>query len=230
MESRERFFETKTQTSQDEEDIQAIIRLLDGDTADLIIRTATVEDAPKLLAIYAPYVTETAVTFEYDIPTEEDFAGRIRHILQKYPYFVAEQNGEILGYAYAGAFRQRAAYGWAVETSIYIRKDRRKSGLGRALYEALEKALQCQNVLNVYACITCSEEEDPYVTRNSIQFHEHMGYEMVGEFSKCGYKFDRWYSVVWMVKYLGEHTQMPKPVVPYLENRDENCYGVSPSQ
>ena len=166
--------------------------------SEVKLRVATVSDAAELLKIYAPYVTDTAITFEYDVPTLEDFEGRIAHTLEKYPYFVAELNGEIVGYAYASAFHPRAAYGWAAETSIYVRRDMKRMGLGRTLYDALETALKAQGVLNLNACIACPDVDDEYLTRNSISFHAHLGYSMVGEFHNCGYKFGRWYNMVWM--------------------------------
>lgn len=185
------------------------------------IRAAKPEDAKALLAIYAPYVTETAVTFEYEIPTLEEFEGRICHTLEKYPYLVAEEDGEIIGYAYAGVFKGRPAYDWSAETSIYLRWDRRKKGVGRKLYEALEQALVLQNILNVNACITYIEKEDEYVTKNSAQFHEHMGYRLVGKFHACGYKFGRWYDMIWMEKHLGEHTAHPAAVKSFPDIRGQ---------
>lgn len=176
------------------------------------IRTAEPEDAAKLLEIYAPYVRETAVTYEYTVPSREEFASRIRRTMEKYPYLVAEQDGEILGYAYAGAFHPRAAYAWDAEMSIYIKKDRKRSGIGKALYETLEKILAEQNILNVYACIACPEKEDEYLTKDSIRFHERMGYRIVGEFPECAYKFGRWYGMVWMEKRIGERTADPAEV------------------
>lgn len=176
------------------------------------IRTARPEDAIELLEIYAPYVRETAVTYEYTVPSKEEFASRIRHTMVKYPYLVAEKDGEILGYAYAGAFHPRAAYAWDAEMSIYIKKDRKRSGIGKTLYEALEKLLAEQNILNVYACIACPEEEDEYLTKDSIRFHERMGYRIVGEFRECAYKFGRWYGMVWMEKRIGKRTADPAEV------------------
>ena len=179
---------------------------------EIRIRTAKPEDAAELLEIYAPYVSGTAVTYEYTVPSQEEFASRIRHTMEKYPYLVAEQNGEILGYAYAGAFHPRAAYAWDVEMSIYIKKDRKRSGIGKVLYETLEKILAEQNILNVYACIACPEKEDEYLTKDSIRFHERMGYRIVGEFRECAYKFGRWYGMVWMEKRIGERTADPEKV------------------
>lgn len=192
--------------------------------SEVKLRAATVSDAAELLKIYAPYVTDTAITFEYDVPTLEDFKERIAHTLEKYPYFVAELNGEIVGYAYASAFHPRAAYGWASETSIYVRRDMKRMGLGRTLYDALETALKAQGVLNLNACIACPDVDDEYLTRNSISFHAHLGYSMVGEFHNCGYKFGRWYNMVWMEKMLGEHVDDQPPVKRFDEVRAELGY------
>ena len=117
------------------------------------IRIATPADAESLLKIYAPYVTETAITFEYDVPSVSDFAQRIANTLLKYPYLVAQQNEQILGYAYAGCFHARAAYDWAVETSIYVDRRSKGKGVGGRLYGALENALKGQGFLNMNACI-----------------------------------------------------------------------------
>ena len=182
---------------------------------DLRIRVAKPEDAEELLDIYAPYVTGTAITFEYEVPSVEEFRARITHVLEKYPYLVAEADGAVIGYAYAGAFKERAAYDWAVETSIYLRKDKKKHGVGRKLYEALEQALNMQHILNVNACIAYPEEEDEHLNADSVRFHKKMGYSMVGEFHRCGYKFGTWYNMVWMEKLLGEHLKEPLPVIPF---------------
>ena len=183
----------------------------------LQIRIATVEDSAALLKIYKPYVEKTAITFEYEVPSLEEFSGRIENILKKYPVLVAECEDEILGYAYAGAFQSRAAYAWAVETSIYIREDSRKFGIGRLLYEELENLLQKQNIVNVNACIAYPEEEDAYLTKDSVKFHDKMGYRMVGEFRQCGYKFNHWYNMVWMEKHIGEHKKDQPPVIEFRE-------------
>ena len=184
------------------------------------IRVAKIEDAEELLAIYAPYVKNTAISFEYDVPSLEEFQGRMKNILQKYPYLVAERDGEIVGYTYASVFKQRAAYDWDVETTIYVKQDDRKTGIGRQLYAALEEALSRQNILNLNACIGYPETEDAYLTKNSVQFHEHLGFRMVGEFRKCGYKFNRWYNMVWMEKHIGDHVDNPYPVKTFDEIKE----------
>ena len=178
----------------------------------LIIRSAVPEDAPALLAIYAPYVETTAITFEYEVPTVEEFRRRIEKTLTFYPYLVAEEEGTILGYAYAGAFHERAAYAWGVEVSIYVVQNARGRGLGRALYAELERLLKEMGILNLNASIAYPEQEDEHLTCASIHFHRRMGYEWVGQFRNCGYKFGRWYHMVWMEKIIGEHVSPQPPV------------------
>lgn len=185
------------------------------------IRVATEEDAEELLQIYRPYVEETVITFEYEVPSAEEFRQRITHTLEKYPYLVAEKEGRIVGYAYASAFKERAAYDWAVETTIYLAKGSRKKGIGRNIYNALEDALRMQHILNLNACIGYPEVEDEYLTKNSADFHAHLGYRLVGEFKQCGYKFGRWYNMVWMEKMTGEHGEKPEPVIPFPEVVEE---------
>ena len=187
---------------------------------NVVIRVAAVEDAEKLLQIYAPYVINTAITFEYEVPTIQEFRKRICHILKRYPYLVAEKNGELLGFAYASAFHERAAYDWAVETSIYICMNRRKMGIGRKLYDCLEKLLKEQGILNLNACIAYPRSEDEYLTKNSVEFHSHLGYRLVGEFYQCGYKFNRWYNMVWMEKQIGEHVSNQPAVKSFEDIRD----------
>lgn len=180
---------------------------------DVVIRAARVSDAQSLLEIYAPYVRNTAITFEYEVPKPTDFRKRIENTLKKYPYIVAEADGEILGYAYTGAFKERAAYDWSAEVSIYVKKDKRGLGIGGKLYAALEEISRAQHILNLNACIAYADTEDEYLTNDSVTFHSHMGYKMVGKFHQCGYKFGKWYDMVWMEKMIGEHPANPAPVI-----------------
>ena len=161
------------------------------------IRVASTEDAGELLEIYKPYVEHTAITFEYEVPDIEEFTNRIKHTKVTYPYLVAEYQGKIMGYAYAGAFKERA--------------------VGSLLYERLEEILKKQGILNVNACIAYPQEEDPYLTKDSVLFHEKFGYSMVGKFHACGYKFNRWYDMVWMEKMIGEHLEKQPPIIPFSE-------------
>lgn len=183
--------------------------------AKILVRRATLADAAGILQIYGYYVENTAVTFEYDVPSLDAFRQRIAKTLHKYPYLVACIDGRIVGYAYAGAFVGRAAYDWSAEVSIYVDKDRKGSSIGRKLYGALERALSEMGVLNLYACIAYPEKEDEYLTADSANFHAHMGYRMVGQFSKCGNKFGRWYNMIWMEKMLGDHAENPDKIVSY---------------
>ena len=120
--------------------------------AGIRIREAAVDDAARLLEIYSYYVEKTAITFEYDVPSLEEFRGRIAHIKERYPYLVIERSGVIEGYAYAGVFKDRAAYDRSCEMTIYLDREAVGGGLGRKLYEALEEALKAQGILNLYAC------------------------------------------------------------------------------
>ena len=192
------------------------------------IRIATVKDAKKLLEIYTPYVEKTAISFEYDVPSLEEFTARIKRTLQKYPYIVAEKDGEILGYAYTNPFVGRAAYDWAAETTIYLKEDKRKMGLGKQLYHAIQEISKAQNITNLNACIGYPEEEDAYLTKNSVQFHAHMGYRKAGEFYKCGCKFGRWYNMVWMEKHIGAHVENQAKVKTFDEVREQiqSQYGI----
>lgn len=133
---------------------------------------------------------------------------------------LAEYGGEILGYAYAGVLKDREAYSRSVETSIYVRAGLNRQGIGRALYTALENELRRQGILNMYACIASPEAEDMYLNRDSIVFHEKLGFQTVGRFYRCGFKFGRWYSMVWMEKQIGPHTENPAPVLPFPRTRD----------
>lgn len=187
------------------------------DKADIKIRFADLRDAEELRNIYAPYVENTAITFEYTVPTRQEFEDRMRQIQTKYPYLVARMGEEIVGYAYADSFKDRAAYDWAVETSIYVKMDKKALGIGRRLYEVLEKILALQNILNLNACIAYSEEENEYLTLDSVRFHERMGYQMVGKFHQCGYKGNRWYDMVWMEKHIGDHVNIQENIKPVHE-------------
>jgi len=185
--------------------------------ANVSVRMATPDDAEEVLKIYSPYVTDTAVTFEYDVPSVAEFSRRIKDTLRRYPYIVALSEERIVGYAYASAFKERAAYDWAVETTVYLRQDCRGRGLGKKLYTALEDILKRQNIINLNACIAYSSAEDAHLDNSSAAFHEHLGYSKAAHFTKCGYKFGTWYDMIWMEKLLGPHPDAPDPVIPITE-------------
>lgn len=168
------------------------------------VRDAQMTDVAALLEIYAPYVQNTAITFETSLPSVEEFTKRIVSVQQDFPYLVAQEGEEILGYAYAHAYYGRAAYAWTVEVSIYIRQDVRKGGLGSLLYDELERRLAQQGVLNFLACISLPNDA-------SISFHQKRGYEEVGHFKQVGFKLDRWHDIVWLQKRIG-NPKKPHPL------------------
>ena len=169
------------------------------------IRLANIEDAEDILNIYSYYVLNTAVSFEYDVPIVEEFKERIKKILENYPYYVALIDNKIVGYAYAGSFVGREAYKYSAELTVYIDKDFKKQGIGKLLYQKLEEDLKQKGIRNLYACIGVPvDKADEYLDFNSVEFHKHLGFKQVGEFHKCGYKFDRWYNMVWLEKIIGE--------------------------
>lgn len=186
----------------------------------VIVRDAEIKDAERILEIYDHYVKNTAITFEYDTPTLEEFIKRMERTMNRYPYLVVVKDGIIQGYAYAGPFIDRAAYDRSCEMTVYLDHNCRKCGLGRIIYEALEDRLRDMGILNLYARIGIPEVDDEYLTSNSADFHAHMGYVKAGEFYKCGYKFDRWYNMVCMEKLIGEHGSSPMPVKRYTRSAE----------
>lgn len=173
------------------------------------IRTAKLEDAQDILDIYSYYVKNSSLTFEYEVPTEEEFKQRMVHVLEFYPYLVAESENEIIGYAYAGRFQPRDAYAWVAEMSIYLKNDVRGKGVGKSLYQLLESILKEQHIIKTIAHITLPV--DKYSDFGSVPFHEKMGYQMVGKIDYLGYKFGRWYTGTYMDKLIGTPLDnMPK--------------------
>lgn len=174
---------------------------------NIILRPVIVADAAELVSIYAPYVQETAVTYEYEVPSVEEFQGRIANTTKNYPYLAAVEDGVILGYAYASAFHPRAAFRWTAEVTVYLRKEAHGRGIGRMLYEKLEEILKKQNVQTAVALIADPNPE-------SVAFHEKMGYAVAGRLTNCAYKLGQWRGMYYMEKSLGEYGGEPKPFLP----------------
>ncbi len=172
------------------------------------IRNAVIEDASRILEIYNYYVKNTAISFDYETPALDEWIARMVRTMSRYPYLVVEENGVIQGYAYAGSFVGRAAYDWSCEMTIYLDHNVQKCGMGRKLYETMEQELGKMGILNLYACIGYPDKDDEYLTTNSADFHAHLGYTRVGLFHKCGYKFGRWYHMIWMEKIIGKHEEI----------------------
>ena len=182
---------------------------------EIIVRDASLKDAHRILEIYSYYIKNTAVTFEYEVPSVDDFRERMSKIMERYPYLVVERNGKVEGYAYAGPFIGRAACDWSCETTIYLDFKSCKGGLGRKLYEALERRLKSMGITNLYAAIAYPEEEDDYLNYNSANFHKHLGFKEVGRFHKCAYKFRCWYHLIWSEKIIGEHLDNQPDIKAY---------------
>ncbi|GGF13633.1 GNAT family N-acetyltransferase [Hymenobacter cavernae] len=175
--------------------------------ANVTLRLATPEDAAAMLTIYAPYITGSTITFEYEVPAIEAFAERVRKLQGILPWLVAENGGQVLGYAYASRYRERPAYQWSVETSVYVRPEYHGTGVARRLYTQLFDLLTQQGYVNAYAGVT---QPNP----RSVAFHQSFGFELIGTYRHVGYKFGKWHDVQWLAKQL----QAPPaaPVAPRL--------------
>ena len=176
----------------------------------LTLRFATPADAEALVAIYAPYILKTAITYEYEIPSTAEFARRIETYSAKYPYLVAELGGIPVGYAYACPLGSRPAFDWSVETAIYIREDCKGMGIGQLLYEKLEAILRAMGIRTMTAAVASVDHDDPYLSNASIAFHLRMGFTPVGTFHHAGCKFGRWYDLTWLEKGIGEYEGEPE--------------------
>ena len=178
------------------------------------IRLALESDIPRILEIYRPYVEQTTVSFEYETPTLEAFTLRFREITERFPFLVWEEEGRVLGYAYATLPFSREAYRWLAEPSIYLDRDARGHGIGRKLYTALEEILKLLGYRYSYALITSENDA-------SLCFHEALGYRVLAHFPGCAYKMGRRLGVTWMEKCLISAeipSIFPKPFPAFVEN------------
>jgi len=171
------------------------------------IRLATAGDAPAVHAIYAPIVQETAISFEYEIPPVDEIRQRILSKAPTYPWLVLEHNDSILGYAYGGRWRDRAAYSWSVEVTVYVIAPVTRAGVGRALYTSLQAVLRLQGFNMAYAGITLPNA-------GSVGLHEAVGFRYVGTYSRAGYKFGTWHDVGWWQIELNPPAIDPQPTQP----------------
>ena len=160
-----------------------------------MIRLATEADLPEILEIYGPYIINTTASFEYTVPTMDEFTHRFRSITADFPWLVWEEKGRILGYAYASLPFHRAAYRWCAESSIYLRPEAQGRGIGKRLQLVLEDVLKQQGYALLYAVITSENQ-------GSLAFHEALGYVKTAELPGCGYKFGRNLGITWMEKRL----------------------------
>lgn len=168
------------------------------------IRMAEPADARAVREIYGPIVAGTAISFETEIPTEEELRGRIAAVLGLAPWLVCAEGGEIAGYAYASRHRERAAYRWCVDVSVYVRDGLRRGGVGRALYRSLFALLRLQGFRAAHAGITLPNEA-------SVRLHEALGFRRVGVYERVGWKLGRWHDVGWWQLELLERKGPPSP-------------------
>jgi L-amino acid N-acyltransferase YncA len=175
-----------------------------GNGSPAIIRLATERDAEQIAAIYAPNVTDTIISFEFEPPSADEMRRRINVTLQRYPWLVCERPGRVLGYAYASAHGSRAAYQWSVDVSVYVHEDARRRGVGRALYASLFAALALQGFYNAYAGATLPNPA-------SVGLHEAVGFRQVGVYRGVGYKLGAWRDVVWWHLPIRELVADPDP-------------------
>ncbi|MBC7874580.1 MAG: N-acetyltransferase [Ferruginibacter sp.] len=174
-----------------------------------LLRLATPPDAKGILDIYAPYISNTSFTFETEVPSLEEFAERIKTYLINWPWLVCEIEGRIAGYAYATRHRERVAYQWCVESSVYIHDDFQKAGIAKALYGALFEILKKQGFNNVYAVINLPNEK-------SVVFHENCGFEYFATYENVGYKLGKWKNVGWWQLQLNEYGDEPAAPVKFV--------------
>lgn len=175
-------------------------------------------DLPQILSIYTHYVTNSTYSFEYAPPSIEVFTQRFQEITQQFPWLVWEENGQILGYAYASTLFSRDAYSWCAQTSVYLRPEVQRKGIGRKLYKTLENILQQQGYQVAYAIIT---EEN----KGSVAFHEAMGYHLLAQFPRCGFKHGKWLGIIWMEKrlnFVDSPSQKPTNAEVFV-NSDRIC-------
>ena len=170
------------------------------------LRITEPEDAAGLLDIYKPYVLHTAITFEYEAPSLQEFEQRIRQFSAQYPYLVCEADGELLGYAYAHRFQERAAYGWNAECSVYVSQQAAGRHIGRALYSALIRLPEPQNVVDLYGV-------GPLPQSTSAPRQEAQGFRRAGLYRRTGYKLGGWHDVAWYEKSLGCRGEAPAPFI-----------------
>jgi len=179
-----------------------------------IIRLAEKRDVSGILEIYAPFILDTAVTFEESVPDENDFWARIQGIMSELPFLVCKIDDKIAGYAYASAYRSRASYRWTKEVSVYVHPDFHRKRVAHALYTSLHEMVRYQGIASLLAIITMPNE-------SSVAFHEHFGYRKCAEFTNVGYKLNQWQNVGWLEIFLQDENKPPKDrILPLAEITD----------
>jgi L-amino acid N-acyltransferase YncA len=183
------------------------------------IRLASEDDAAGMLAIYAAYITNTSFTFETEVPAENEFKERIRKYLLKYPWLICIIDGQTAGYAYASQYRERTAYQWSAECSVYIHDDFQRHGIAQALYFVLFAILKKQGLMNVYAVINLPNDK-------SVALHERMGFSYFATYEKVGYKLGQWKNVGWWRLQLNEFIKEPPAPIPFAVMDKKNLKAI----
>ena len=186
---------------------------------EFVMRFAEKKDAESILKIYAPYVVNTSITFEYTVPTIEEIGTRIEEIKGNYPYIVCESYNNVIGYAYANKAMIRDACNWNAELSIYVDKKHTHKGIGRGLYTCILEILAHQNVKNVYSIITVPNN-------NSIKLHEFFGFKKLGSYPNCGYNLGKWHDIIIMGRNLGNHKKPPNPFIKITDVSNDITNGI----
>jgi phosphinothricin acetyltransferase len=176
------------------------------------IRMATLEDAEAIQAIYKPYILNTAITFEYEPISVEAFQERMETVMSQFPWLVYEEDGKVIGYAYCSRFKERAAFGWDCECSVYIDEKAHHRGIATALYQKLFGLIEKQGYYNIYALINNN-------VKNSVALHKKFGFEKQGLYEKTGYKMGQWQDLIIMVKRLRSFDQIPQKTKSIQEIR-----------
>ncbi len=178
------------------------------------IRFIENSDINSVLDIYSPYIKSTAITFEYDVPDVMEFTARVRKITKQFPWLVYEEEGSVKGYAYASPMHERTAYQWNAELSVYLNENIQSKGIGKKLYRALIELLYAQGYQSLYSCIALPNEK-------SMHLHQSFGFEQAALYPKSGFKFHKWYDVVWLYRPIGSYTDnLPYPIP--ITDLDEN--------
>lgn len=180
-----------------------------------LIRFAAPDDAKRILEIYAPYITDTVISFEYEVPSLAAFTERVKSISSRYPYLVYELDGKVVGYAYASAYSERTAYDYTVDLSVYVDASFCGHNIGECLYAALLDILAKQGFYNAYACITATNT-------NSLNFHKRMGFTDAGTHPWAGFKDGQWLDVCWYYKRLKADANVPQPLLPISNFTDSD--------
>ncbi len=183
------------------------------------VNTDDFADAQAILDIYAPYILNSDITFECTVPTRDEFAERILHYTEQFPYLVYEIGGVPVGYAYATKQREREAYMWNAETSVYVQEKYQRSGIAKKLYTVLLNILALQGYKTAYACIT-------YPNDKSVAFHKKSGFKETSVFHNTGFKLGKWRDTIWLEKQLGNYEPDPAPPTPFCKLDKNSLYSM----